>query len=155
MYQITEWILIKFVNDSVCMHFTLSSTPPQKQTHFSNWNCFHTVVRGSGSTYLVPSWRICYSQPLNSSVHASQPVTSLWQQTVNPLNAELNPTCHLLALLGAHHFLHVSRIRVKKYSTLFYLLSTIWCTQCKQWVTGSEVYSCQNYLEIKFRFLSS
>ena len=30
----------------------------------------------------------------------------------NPLNAELNPICYLLALL-AHHFLHVSRIRVK------------------------------------------
>jgi len=26
----------------------------------------------------------------------------------NPLNAELNPICHLLALLGAHHILHVS-----------------------------------------------
>jgi hypothetical protein len=32
--------------------------------------------------------------------------------TINPLNAELNPICYLLALL-AHHFLHVSRIRVK------------------------------------------
>ena len=31
----------------------------------------------------------------------------------NPLNAELNPICHLLTLLGAHHILHVSRIRVK------------------------------------------
>ena len=31
---------------------------------------------------------------------------------VNPLNAELNPICHLLALLGAHHTLHFSRIRV-------------------------------------------
>ena len=30
----------------------------------------------------------------------------------NPLNSELNPICYLLALLGAHHFLH-SRIRVK------------------------------------------
>ena len=30
----------------------------------------------------------------------------------NPLNAELNPICYLLALLGAHHILHVSRIRV-------------------------------------------
>ena len=28
------------------------------------------------------------------------------------LNDELNPICHLLALLGAHHILHVSRIRV-------------------------------------------
>ena len=27
----------------------------------------------------------------------------------NPLNAELNPICRLLALLGTHHILHVSR----------------------------------------------
>ena len=31
---------------------------------------------------------------------------------INHLNAELNPICHLLALLGVHHFLHISRIRV-------------------------------------------
>jgi hypothetical protein len=31
----------------------------------------------------------------------------------NPLNAELNPSCHLLALLGAHHIFHVSGLRVK------------------------------------------
>jgi hypothetical protein len=30
----------------------------------------------------------------------------------NPLNTELNPICHLLALLGAHHILHVSGLRV-------------------------------------------
>ena len=33
----------------------------------------------------------------------------------NPSNAQLNPICHLLALLGAHHILHVSRIRVKSH----------------------------------------
>jgi len=32
---------------------------------------------------------------------------------INPLNAELNPICHFLALLGAHHILHISGIRVK------------------------------------------
>ena len=32
---------------------------------------------------------------------------------INPLNAELNPICHLLALLGAHHIFHASRISVK------------------------------------------
>jgi len=32
----------------------------------------------------------------------------------NPLNTKLNPICHLLALLEAHHFLQLSRIRVKK-----------------------------------------
>ena len=31
---------------------------------------------------------------------------------INPLKPELNPICYLLAVL-AHHFLHVSRIRVK------------------------------------------
>ena len=36
----------------------------------------------------------------------------------NPINAELNPICHFLALLGAHHILHVSRMRVN--DTLFY-----------------------------------
>jgi hypothetical protein len=31
----------------------------------------------------------------------------------NRLNAQLNPICLLLALLGAHHIFHVSRIRIK------------------------------------------
>ena len=43
---------------------------------------------------------------------------------LNPLNPELNPTCYLLALL-AHHFLHVSRIRVKSL-TLRLLMSFIY-----------------------------
>ena len=30
----------------------------------------------------------------------------------SPLNAELNPICHLPALLGTHHILHVSGLRV-------------------------------------------
>jgi hypothetical protein len=36
-----------------------------------------------------------------------------WEGNINPLNAELNPICHFLALLGTHHIVHVSRIRVK------------------------------------------
>jgi len=40
----------------------------------------------------------------------------------NPLNPELNPICYLLALLGAHHFLHVSRTSVKLL-TFTYLLT--------------------------------
>jgi len=32
----------------------------------------------------------------------------------NPLNADLNPICHLLALLGANRILQVSKIRVKR-----------------------------------------
>jgi len=36
-----------------------------------------------------------------------------WQCNINPLNSELNPICHLMALLGAHHILHISGVRVK------------------------------------------
>ena len=38
---------------------------------------------------------------------------SITRNCINPLNPELSSICYLLALLGAHHFLHVSRIRVK------------------------------------------
>jgi hypothetical protein len=37
----------------------------------------------------------------------------------NPLSAELNPICHLLALLGAHHIFHFSRIRVNIFISRF------------------------------------
>ena len=39
---------------------------------------------------------------------------------INTLKAQLSPICHLLALLGAHHIFHVSRIRVNsKYHDLY------------------------------------
>ena len=49
---------------------------------------------------------------------------TLVHRLINPLNPELNPICYLLALLGAHYFLHVSRIRVKSL-TLRRLMSYI------------------------------
>jgi len=33
---------------------------------------------------------------------------------INSSNAELNPICLILALLGAHHILHVGRITFKE-----------------------------------------
>jgi hypothetical protein len=48
-----------------------------------------------------------------------QPFKAQWlcyvppRSAINPLNAELNPFCHLLALLGAHHIFHVNGLRVK------------------------------------------
>ena len=51
----------------------------------------------------------------------------------NPSNAELNPICNLLALLGAHHILHVSRIGVNfnlnLYSQNAYLHLLLPCAQ--------------------------
>jgi hypothetical protein len=40
-------------------------------------------------------------------------LTSDRHPAFNPLNAELNPTCHLLALLGGATIVVVSRLRVK------------------------------------------
>jgi hypothetical protein len=41
----------------------------------------------------------------------AQHVTALYTY-INPLNAEIYPNCHLLALLEAHPILHISRIKV-------------------------------------------
>ena len=35
---------------------------------------------------------------------------------INHLHAELNPIRHLLALVGGHHIVHLSRVRVKQHS---------------------------------------
>jgi hypothetical protein len=39
---------------------------------------------------------------------------------INPLKAEFNPICHLLALLAAHHIFHVSGLRVKGINARLY-----------------------------------
>jgi len=48
---------------------------------------------------------------------------------INPVIAQLNPICHLLALL-AHHILHVSRVRVKGQ------------------ITVKDTWSCMEHFEI-------
>jgi hypothetical protein len=42
---------------------------------------------------------------------------------INPLNAKLNPICHLHALLGAHPIFHVSRIRVNDFPRIINKIS--------------------------------
>jgi len=58
---------------------------------------------------------LCYWLVLLPCIIVLQYFLLLFSCTIpfNPLNPELNPICYLLALLEAHHFLHVSRIRVK------------------------------------------
>ena len=46
------------------------------------------------------------------AINLNTPATS---SLFNPLNAELNPICYLVALLVAHHILHVSKIRDRIY----------------------------------------
>jgi len=69
----------------------------------------NTVEFGQSITHIV---LLAYFSKNNSEV-MDIPLTAKTPSLLNPLNAELNPICHLLALLGAHHILHVSRIRVK------------------------------------------
>jgi hypothetical protein len=45
--------------------------------------------------------------------HSAQSEHHVEFLNVNPLNAKLNPFCHLLVLLEAHPILHVSRVRIK------------------------------------------
>jgi hypothetical protein len=48
------------------------------------------------------------------SVLFSSSRLNIFKQSFNPLNAELNPICHLLPLVGAHHILHISGVRVNR-----------------------------------------
>jgi len=55
----------------------------------------------------------CSLQALAVLTPMKRMFSTYWMEdTFNPLKPKLNPICYLLALL-AHHFLHVSRIRIK------------------------------------------
>ena len=77
-------------------------------------------VYGSVSTFCNATYSRCLFLHM-VKIHSCCPILT----DINPLNPELNPICYLLALLGAHHFLHVSRIRVKSL-TLRRLMSYIY-----------------------------
>jgi len=88
------------------------------QTHLEQVKSFKylgSIVNGNNSIEEEIKGRISLR---NKAFYANQDL-------FNPLNPELNPICYLLALLGAHHFLHVSRIRVKSL-TLRLLMSYIY-----------------------------
>jgi hypothetical protein len=100
--------------------------------------CHILFMLGSFTLYLSVGWMEGKPNAFPSGILKQRPEFSRVQYLIskilpllyqlgivfNPLNTELNPICHLLALLGAHHILHVSRIRVK-------LLSI-------DWVMGSD-----------------
>ena len=70
--------------------------------------------------YVQDNFSICYQ---NENFDRAKTL-EFWKPSINPLKPELNPICYLLALL-AHHFLHVSRIRVKSL-TIRLLMSYIY-----------------------------
>jgi len=64
--------------------------------------------------------------------------------TLNLLNAELNPTCHLLALLGAHHILHVSRTRVNV--TYLFIYSVQLCSTPILFAATAQSWYLRRYM---------
>jgi len=93
--------------------------------------CVWRLASCCGYSDVVCSVRICPCRPVASAVVRKTRVlvgaSSLETNALdhfNPLNPELNPICYLLALLS-HHFLHVSRIRVKSL-TIRLLMSYIY-----------------------------
>ena len=87
------------------------------------WNCHKFLFKNKALNYTLWSRKFPCNESLNClgvipevkhTKHAKHSLTITSAcVAVNPLNPKLNPICYLLALLGAHHFLHVSRIRVK------------------------------------------
>jgi len=60
---------------------------------------FKTIIRD----FLIP----------DDGLKGSKHIGLFIKKNFNPLNAELNPICHLLALLGGANIVVVSRLRVK------------------------------------------
>ena len=115
----------------------------------NDWNSFllPTEYNYSVSTYLT--FTVCRF--------------ALWL-LINPLNAELNPIRHLLALVGARHIVHVSRIRVNVKRTprnqLYCIhmvnyvlpLNEIWWNSI-HWSHYMTLTALQSFLEyMKYRF---
>jgi len=77
-------------------------------------SCFKTLLFPVVLLWNFSDTCYCWSSWWSILVKPKEQSWSLWCfLSINLLNAKLNPICHLLALLGAHHILHVSRIRVK------------------------------------------
>ena len=89
-------------------------------------DCFSRKLVQSTSGYLNLDQRAVGH--INWVWHQTYRMACLQYSYDNPLNPELNPICYLLALL-AHHFLHVSRIRVNLEVTevIFLVLIVIFC----------------------------
>ena len=66
--------------------------------------------RKSRAIPLLPLLAVRPVQSLSACTRVN--FTFTYYKLFNPLNAQLNPISHLLTLLGAHHILHVSKIRV-------------------------------------------
>jgi hypothetical protein len=109
------------------------------QTHIKHIHAFFNQNAGNFKSFFLNQQSLCFKQSvfisriiilrhLNSALDFTSCLSSTlilssylklrianWfsnSMYFKPLNAELNLICHLLALLGAHHILRISRIKV-------------------------------------------
>ena len=73
----------------------------------------HSSLRMVQSALCCNAFRSCLSFGHGACRTFPSVTGSEAELAINSLNAELNPIRHLLALVGARHIVHVSRIRVK------------------------------------------
>ena len=73
----------------------------------------HTILKIQFKPRAVEMTNYVLGKQSNKKLETVQLSNNTIKNYINPLNPELNSICYLLALLGAPHFLHVSRIRVK------------------------------------------
>ena len=83
----------------------------------------------------------------NRTILLLQPTTSIWlfkPLNINTLNAELNPICHLLALLGGATIVVVNRLRVKIYTRQNNLWTAKWAQRGIFCITRDQSGTCKN-----------
>jgi len=116
----------------------------QYEIWFDGVNWMHLSQNGVQCPSLMKrQWNYINRQRSEISYRAT---VIFWRRNLflNPLNADLNPICHLLALLEAHHILHVSRVRVK----------VIRCYPWSWFQTRSEICSAERQTKLHSEELS-
>ena len=115
--------LVKYVAD-ISSFWTFRSCFLLSKCEASYNNAYQNIIVILYYDNLFPSFATGVSQLKIWNFWVIGIERNVCRYTFIPLNPELNPICYLLALL-AHHFLHVSRIRVKSL-TIRLLMSFIY-----------------------------
>ena len=108
--SIMSALTIIAINADYRAHLFCLLQPPVYECYWSfpHPNTVHASTLSSSHSCYIP-------RPNNSSLFY-YPNDIWWGVQIikfKRLNAELNPICHLLALLGAHHIFHFGQLRVK------------------------------------------
>jgi hypothetical protein len=60
----------------------------------------------------------CRQQDIQTQVRRTDVLDAQWKDNINPLNAELNPICHLLVLLEDLTFMRLCIVSILQYTCI-------------------------------------